>query len=174
MRLDGGDGDRLVDRVDGVQAAAVVDRQPVRRREQVDAPGGGGADLDAGAGAGARDAFGARVLVQIAVLQPRGDDAVDPGGLEGGDVGGVEALALAEMAVPDLLAVRQDRALGLGGRDVAEDHAPAAAGARFSSGGAPCSTCVICAIVATAISAGERPPSGRPSGPWIRCIRASS
>src|SRR5690606_28385536 len=159
----------LVDEIDFVDQGRVEHSETARSGEQVAATGSGRADPEIGAGGRARHHLRRRVLVEVARLQPRGDDGCAAALAQGLDIRGRQHRALLERAAANAPAVGEDRALGLAQRDLAELHAAAAA----ASLGAACSAWMIWAMIATAISAGARPPSGSPIGAWMRAISAA-
>ncbi len=100
--------------------------------------------------------------MHVAGLQTGGDHAFDGGRGQGGNILGAEAPPLFESEVARRERVGQDGALGFVERSVAEPHGAVSARTRA---GAPCSTWVIWARIAIAISAGLLAPMASPMGP---------
>ncbi len=160
-RLEGGkrrDRDRLVDQVQPVDPGPVEDQEPGLLGEQVDPPGERLVDPQMRPGRRLREQARGLVLVHVVRPQPGGDHGRDPGRGQRCEVVRRQPPALAEDELPGLDRMGEDRALGLGQRQIAEPHA---AGSRRS-------TAVISAITESATSAGLTAPIARPAGPWMR------
>ncbi len=120
------------------------------------------------------------VLGDVARFEPRHDDVVDAGRFQRRDFGGADQRALLEhqRALADgMHGGRAERVLW---RDRTEFHdaalplptLPASGGGQGGSASSR-SRSVICAMIATAISAGETAPMSSPIGAWMRARSAS-
>src|SRR5262249_17234007 len=174
-------GDRLGDPIETVDGILVDDKNTGGMREQVGAAREGAIDMDALAGNRFGDLGGGDVLGNVAGLQPSDHNLVDAGGLQSGGLGRSDRRALFEDKPGLTDGVHGGRAERLLDRHRAEFHdaaVAAAGGATRSPKGcsmsaAACSRSVTCAMIATAISAGEIAPISSPIGAWMRAISVS-
>ena len=160
-RLEGGkrrDRDRLVDQVQPVDPGLVQDQKPGLLGEQVDPARKRLVDPQMRPGRRLREQARSLVLMHVVGPQPGGDHRADAGRGQRREVVRGQPPALAERELPGLDRMGEDRALGLGQRQIAEPHA---AGSRRS-------TSVISAITESATSAGLTAPIASPAGPWMR------
>ena len=160
-RLEGGkrrDRDRLIDQVQPVDPSPVQDQKPGLLGEQVDPARKRLVDPQMRPGRGLGEQARGLVLVHVVGPEPGGDHGSDAGRGQRREVVRRQPPALAERELSGLDRMGEDRALGLGQRQIAEPHAA----------GSSRSTWVISAITESATSAGLTAPIARPAGPWIR------
>ena len=160
----GGDRDRLVDQVQGIQLVCVVVDQPAARRQQVDPSRERGFGADSVAGHGPADGGGRPILVHVARFRPGDGDFGQLRRVEGGQIVVVEPAALFQRNAPKPEGVGEDAAPGFGQRYGAELHDPCP----------PRMDETISAMIETAISAGETAPISHPMGPRMRSRDADS
>ena len=161
------DGDRFIDAVEAVDRFLVDDEHAGALRKQIGAAGEGAIDMHAFAGdclgeVGRRHVFG-----DIAGLEAGHDDVLDTGRLERGGLDRADQRALFEHHCALADGVHRGGADRLFRRDRSEFHDAALTRGR-SAAGSSRSRSVICAMIATAISAGETAPISRPIGAWMR------
>ena len=107
---------------------------------------------------GGRQTCRCLILPHIARVEPRHRHRGDPGARDLGQIGHRQHPALRHLSPPKLHRMRQHRALGLIHGKRAEPHQPCL------------NTCVISAMIDSAISAGLFAPMFRPTGAWILAI----
>ncbi len=146
----------LIEAVDGV----LVDHQDAGAFcEQVAAAGEGAIDADAGAGNGGRNFRSGAVLRDVALLDARHHDFFDAGAHERGHFLLADQRALLEYEIALADGMHRGGAERLVHGDGAEFHAASASFSAFSR-----SVWVISAMMASAISAGDTAPIGKPMG----------
>ena len=161
----GGDAQRRVDPIGGVDARGIDPCDAGSARQNVHPPGSNRAQRQPRARwtlhQRARQRQRGAVFVQVLRLKPRDHHLRVPGGAQALKVVAGQALALAQTPAGQGDGMRQHGIQRLGQGDRAEDH------------DAFRSSPTICARIETAISAGVLAPISRPTGPRIRAISAS-
>src|SRR5262249_16470283 len=138
--------------------------------QDIAAAGEGGGQSHVGTGERLRDARRRDVLADVVAIEARHGHSRAAGIGQRLHVIGRQFAALSEGELADLYSVDKQGTLGWENGQVGKDHA---AFSRRPSAAAPRRTAVICARIATAISAGDSAPMSRPTGPWMRAPSAS-
>ena len=160
MRGQGGDGDRLVDRIEPVDRRAVDDGKPRGLGEQVDPSGEGRGAADTLSCEPLRQPNRRFILADVALLDLRRHDARHPRLRQHAQPFGRDDVALLQRDSIDPHCVRENRPLGLADRKRAKFHGEALSERR----GFLRNEAMISPMIETAISAGLTAPMSRPIG----------